>query len=96
MAESQSDGHYYLTLDDTDENRVLELVWVDGPRYFLRDQGMWTPTDPDVENPRIWDRVIVDVTPEAAEEFDQAEREDPDNITREQFEDYEILEEDIA
>ena len=94
MAENQSDGHYYLTLDDNDENRVLELVWVDGPNYYTRDREAWMPFDPDVDNPRVWDVQIVDVTPEAAEEFDTAEREDPENITREQLEDYEILEED--
>lgn len=96
MVDNQFDGHYYLTLDDNDENVVLELVWVDGPNYYTRDGGMWLPFNPDIDNPRVWDRVIVDVTPEAAEEFDLAEREDPDNITREQFEDYEILEEDTV
>ena len=96
MADNASSDHYYLTLDDTDENRVLELVRVDGPYYFIRDNAVWIPVDPDADNDRIWDRVIIDVTPEASQEFDLAEREDAQNITREQFEDYEILEEDIA
>lgn len=96
MVDYASSDHYYLTLDDADENHVLELVWVNGPRYFIRDNGTWVPIDPDAENDRVWDRVIVDVSPEAAEEFDLAEREDVEGITREQFEDYEILEEDTV
>ena len=67
MAENEAAGHYYLTLDDADENRVLELVWVDGPRYFIRDNEMWMPVNPDADNDRIWDRVIVDVTEDAAQ-----------------------------
>lgn len=95
MAENESSDHYYLTLDDADENHVLELVWVSGEHYHIRDNGTWFPVDPDAENDRIWDRVIVDVSADAAQEFDLAERENPLDITREQFEDYE-LEEELA
>lgn len=96
MVDTAPSDHYYLTLDDADENRVLELVWVSGPRYHIRDNGVWLPVDPDADNDRIWDKVIVDVTADAANEFDLAEQEDAMNIERDQFEDYEIPEEDQA
>ncbi len=86
--------HIYLTLDDTDENKVLELVKVDGENYYTREENIWAPFDPDADNPRVWDVQIVDVTEEAAEEFDAAAAENSEYITREQFEDFEILDED--
>ena len=95
MAENGSDGHYYLTLDDADENSVRELVWVDGPNYFIRDGGTWLPVDPDDDNAPVWGQ-IVDVTADAADAFDKAETENPGDITLDLFEEYEILEEDPA
>lgn len=67
MADSE---HYYLTLDDEDETEVLELVRVDGENYYIRKNEDWQQFDPDVDNQRVWDRQILDVTPEAAEVYD--------------------------
>lgn len=86
----------YLTLDDNDENIVLELVRVVGDGYFVRQDGGWQPTDSGPDNTRIWDHQIVDVGAQAAEEFDRAEAEDPDVIERARFADYEIPDEEPA
>jgi hypothetical protein len=96
LATDPSSDHYYLTISDQDESTVLELVWVAGENYFIRDNGTWLPINPDDDNPRIWDVEIVDVTSEAAREFDAAELENALDIKREMFEDYEILEEEAV
>lgn len=90
-----SGQHLYLTLDEQDENRVLELVRVDGPDYYIRRDGEWLTIDPDEDNERVWDRVIVDVTPEAVTAYDQAEDADP-VVRLDTFTAYEIPDEDAA
>lgn len=89
-------AHVYLTLDDDDENIVLELVRVVGEAYFVRKNGAWEPTDSSPENDRIWDHQIVDMSPDAAAEYDRAESENADLIERERFEDYEIPDEELV
>lgn len=98
MAEAEldyTDQHLYLTLDDDDENRVLEFVRVDGPAYYIRREGEWLPIDPDEDNERVWDRVIVDMLPSAIPVYDAAEEADP-VISADTFKDYEILDEEAA
>lgn len=89
MAIDESNAHIYLTLDDEDENQVLELVLVDGPDYYIRQGGEWVQTDAEADNPRIWDRQIIDVEPAASAAYDAAEAAG-EPITLDLFEDFEI------
>lgn len=94
MPDNALTPHVYLTLDDNDENQVLELVKVDGPAMFIRDNGVWQRINPEDDNERVWDRQIIDVEEiEATQIFDAAQANG--NITRELFEDAE-LEDDEA
>lgn len=69
---TDSEAHLYFTLDDQDENQILELVKVDETGMYVRDNHQWVEIDPDADNERVWDRVILDVTPDAVPAFDQA------------------------
>lgn len=62
--------HIYLTVADEDENQVLELVKSDETGMYIRDNGTWMPINPDDDNPRVWDRILIDVTEDAAELYD--------------------------
>lgn len=62
--------HIYLTVADEDENQVLELVKSDETGMYIRDNGEWMPINPDDDNPRVWDRILIDVTEDAAELYD--------------------------
>lgn len=86
--------HFYLTLSDDDENSVLELVRVDGESMYIRKDGDWLAIDPDADNQRVWDRQIIDVSEDAAEVFDDAH--DMGAVTRDQFTEHEILDEEAA
>lgn len=66
-------AHLYLTLDENDNSIILELVRSDETGMYIRDNHEWAPIDPEADNDRVWDRVIVDVTPEAAEVFDRVQ-----------------------
>ena len=86
--------HVYLTLDDNDENQVLELVKVDGVYMYIRDNGIWQPIDPEAENNRVWDRQIIDVDENKATRlFDQLEQ--VGQIVRDAFRDAELEEEQL-
>lgn len=91
-ADVDNTSHLYLVLDDNDENLVLELVKVDGPTYYVRKNGTWAETDSGPDNERIWDHVIIDVTEEAAEIFDEAVA--AGVVEVDAFEDVEILDEE--
>lgn len=94
MASNSLAPHVYLTLDDGDENAVLELVKVAGPAMYIRDNGMWQPINIEDDNPRVWDRQIIDVEEETAMQiYDSAEQEQGE-ITRDMFGDAEIPDEE--
>lgn len=92
---STYDGaHLYLTLDEDDQNLVLELVRSDEVGMYIRDNGTWVRIDPNADNPRVWDRVIVDVTDRAVDVYDIAESSNSP-ITATQFRKYELPEGDL-
>lgn len=88
MSDDAQNVHLYLTLDDTDPNNVLELVRVDSTGMYIRDNRQWVQINPDVDNPRVWDRQIVDVNLSGVDAFDNAEQ--LGVITRDNFTDTEI------
>lgn len=68
------DAHIFLTVTDEDENEVLELVRSDETGMYIRDSAEWVPFNTDDDNPRVWDRILIDVTVDAAQIFDQAQK----------------------
>lgn len=90
--QSATAAHVYLTLDEDNEDLVLELVKSDETGMYIRDNGTWWAIDPDADNPRVWDRVIIDVREDAAELFDKLEAEG--TILAARFADYEINDEE--
>jgi hypothetical protein len=75
-ASTYASPHLYLTVSDQDENEVLELVRVDETGMYVRDAESWVPINPDDDNPRVWDRIIIDLTESAVPVFDSAETSD--------------------
>lgn len=80
-----TDSHIYLTVADEDENQVLELVRNDETGMYIRDNNEWVQIDADADNERVWDRIIIDVTPEAAAVYDAAAA--AGEVTADQFND---------
>lgn len=85
------DAHLYLTVADEDENQVLELIRSDSQGVFMRDHGQWMIVADEDDNPRVWDRVIIDVSPDAVLTYDEAQN--GDNMTVDMFNEH-IIEED--
>ena len=81
-----SAAHIYLTVRDEDENSVLELVRSDESGMYVREDGDWTQINPEDDNERVWDRIIIDVTPEAVPVFDAADEQG--EVTADMFNDY--------
>ena len=86
-----SGPHIYITLDEQDQNQVLELVRSDDDGMFIRDNESWVPINIEDDNPRVWDRVIVDLTENAVQAYDEAESEGKP-ITADMFTGYELPE----
>ncbi len=78
-------AHIYITVADEDENQVLELVRNDEAGLFIRDNGEWVRINAEEDNQRVWDRILIDVLPEAAEVYDKAAAAGP--VTADQFND---------
>lgn len=87
-------AHLYLTLDDDDPNAVLEFVRSDETGMYIRDNSQWVRIDPEADNDRVWDRVIIDVSERAVDVFDLAESSGAP-ITAAQFRKYEVREGDV-
>lgn len=84
--------HLYLTVSDDDENEVLELVRSDETGMYVRDDGSWVSIDPEADDPRVWDRIIIDVKETAVPVYDAAEAEGP--ITADKFSAHELPEDE--
>lgn len=85
------DAHLYLTVSDEDENQILELVRSDSQGVFMRDHGQWMIVPDEDNNQRMWDRIIIDVSPSIIPAYDEAEN--GDNSTVDMFKEH-IIEED--
>jgi ABC-type uncharacterized transport system auxiliary subunit len=84
------DAHIYLTVADSDENEVLELVRVDETGMYTRNNGAWAKIDPEADNERVWDRIIIDVKPGAVQVYDAAPS---GSVTADMFTEYLVPEE---
>lgn len=89
------DEHLFLTVDDDNEDLVLELVRSNVEGMFIRDRGQWMKINPDEDNERIWDRVIIDVRQTAIDAFDDIESTSGE-VTVNQLRDHVISEGDAA
>jgi hypothetical protein len=85
------DAHLFLTVADEDENQVLELVRSDSQGIFIRDHGQWMMVADEDDNPRVWDRIIIDVNHDIVSAFDGADT--GDDVTVDMFKEY-VIEED--
>jgi len=72
-ASTYDGAHLYVTLDEADQDKILELVRADGSGTYVRKNGLWEWVDPGVDNARVWDRVIIDMNANAIEAYDKLE-----------------------
>lgn len=63
------DVHIFVTLDD-DQQTVLGLFRSDETGYFIREDEDWVPFDDENDNGKLWDRVIIDLSDDVAEYYD--------------------------
>lgn len=71
-----------LTLDDNE--RVLELIYVDTSGLYVRDNGAWNQIPDGEDPPTVVDREWVDVEPSAIAEYDM-KRPESDELTKDDF-----------
>jgi hypothetical protein len=89
------DAHLYVTLDEADENKVLELVRVEGNAYFVRERSAWIEVDADDDDSIVWGRA-EDVSPDVLASYDESEADNGGYADFRDIEPFVIADEDGA
>jgi len=80
LAAEQPDETVAFTVSDDGE--VLELIKSNADGVFVRDNGDWTPVNPDEDQPTIDDQEWIDVNPDEAVAFWDKQQSSESAVTR--------------